>query len=82
MLTIAAVSNQDSGGASSTQTNGGDPHQSPPRALSPVQVVQGDAEFDQIQVQDWAEEAEEEEDATEEEELVRVHHEIERLWQE
>jgi hypothetical protein len=33
-----------------------------------IQVVQGDAEFDQIQVQDWDEEAEEDEAAIEEEE--------------
>jgi hypothetical protein len=36
------------------------------RAPSPLQ------EFDQIQVQDWDEEVEEDEAATEEEELIRV----------
>jgi hypothetical protein len=68
MCIIVVGSSQNGGGANSTQTNGGDPHQSPPRVLSPVQVVQGDTEFDQIQVQEWNEEAEEDEAATEEEE--------------
>jgi hypothetical protein len=36
-------------------------------------------EFDQIQVQDWDEEAREIDAAIEEEELIRVHQEIERL---
>jgi hypothetical protein len=66
MSTTAAGSSQNGGGASSTQTNGGAPHQSPPRALSPLQ------EFDQMQVQDWDEEAEEDEAAVEVEELIRV----------
>jgi hypothetical protein len=35
--------------------------------------------FDQIQVQDWDEKAEEDEVTMEEEELVRVQQEIERL---
>jgi hypothetical protein len=42
----------------------------------------GDAELDQIQVQDWDEEAEEIKAAVEEEELLRVQQEIERLRQE
>jgi hypothetical protein len=50
MSTIAAGSSQNDGGASSTQTNEGNPRQSPLRALSPVQVLQGNTEFDQIQV--------------------------------
>jgi hypothetical protein len=49
--------------------------------LSPVQDIQGNAELDQIQVQDWDEEAEEDKAAAEEEELARVQQEIERLRQ-
>jgi hypothetical protein len=82
MSTTAAGSIKNGGGASSTQTNGGDLHQSPQRVLSLVQVLQGDAELDQIQMQDGDEEAEEDEAAMEEEELVRVQQEIERLRQE
>jgi transposase-like protein len=43
---------------------------------------QGDAEFDQVQIHDWDEEAEEDESTAEEEELARVQQEIERLRQE
>jgi hypothetical protein len=82
MSTTIAGSSQNSGGTSSTQTNGGAPHQSPLRAPSPIQVIQGNAESDQIQVQDWGEEAEEDEVIVEEEELIRVQQEIERLRQE
>jgi hypothetical protein len=39
----------------------------------------GDTELGQVQIDDWDEEAEEEEAATEEEELARVQQEIERL---
>jgi hypothetical protein len=81
MSTTAAGSSQNGSCASSTQTNGGNPRQSPSRALSPVQGLQGDAKFDQIQVQDWDEEAEEDKAAMEEE-LTRVQKEIEWLWQE
>jgi hypothetical protein len=79
MSTTAVGSSQNGGGASSTQTNRGDSHKSPLKALSSVQVLQGDVEFDQIQVQDWDEEAEEDEVAMEEEELARVQQKIERL---
>jgi hypothetical protein len=48
-------------------------------APSLVQVIHNDLEFDQIQVQDWEEEAEEIEAAAQEEELIRVQQEIERL---
>jgi hypothetical protein len=82
MSTIAAGSSQNGECTSSTQTNGGDPRQSPPRVPSLVQDVQGDAELDQIQVQDWDKEAKEDEAIVEEEELARVQREIERLWQE
>jgi hypothetical protein len=44
-----------------------------------VQVIQGDIEFDKIEVQDWDEEAKEDEATAEEEELIRVQQEIERL---
>jgi hypothetical protein len=39
----------------------------------------GDTELGQVQIDDWDEEAEEEEAATEEEDLARVQQEIERL---
>jgi hypothetical protein len=81
MSTTVVGSSQNGGGTSSTQSNGGDPGQSPLWALSPVQVNQGDTKLNQIQVQDWDEEPEEDEVATEEEELARVQQEIERLWQ-
>jgi hypothetical protein len=45
----------------------------------PSQVIHSDAELDQVQVQDWDEEAKEIEVAAEEEELNRVQQEIERL---
>jgi hypothetical protein len=51
------------------------------RAPPLVQVIHDDPEFDQIQVQDWDEEAEEIKATTEEEELIRVQQEIERLMQ-
>jgi hypothetical protein len=82
MSTIAAGSSQNVGGTSSTQTNGGAPHQSPLKTPSSVQVIHGNAEFDQIQMQDWDDEAEEDEAVAEEVELIRVQQEIERLWQE
>jgi hypothetical protein len=79
MSTTAAGSSQNGRGTSSTQINGGDSCESPLRALSPVQDVQGDAELDQIHVQDCDEEAEEDEAAAEGEELARVQQEIERF---
>jgi hypothetical protein len=48
MSTTAAGSSQNGEGASSTQTNGGAPHQSPLRAPSPIQVIQPDVELDQV----------------------------------
>jgi hypothetical protein len=45
-------SSQNSGSVDSTQTNGGVLHQSPPRASSPIQVIQEHAEFEQHQVED------------------------------
>jgi hypothetical protein len=56
--------------------------QSSLRELPPVQDAQGDAELDQIQVQDWDEKAKEDEVTTEEEGLARVQQEIERLRKE
>jgi hypothetical protein len=50
--------------------------------LPPVQDVQDNAKLDQIQVQDWDEEAKEDEVAAGEEELARVQQEIERLRRE
>jgi hypothetical protein len=69
--TIAVGSSHNGRAASSTQTNGGAPHQSPPQAASPIQVIQVDVELKKIQVQDWEEEASEDE-VVEEEELLRV----------
>jgi hypothetical protein len=82
MATTAAGSSQNGGAASSTQTNGGPPHQTSPRPPLLVQVIHNNLEFDQIQVQDWNEEAKEIKAAVEEEELVRVQQEIKRLRQE
>jgi hypothetical protein len=45
----------------------------------PVQVIHANVEIDQIQMQDWDEKAKEDEAAAEEEELIRVQQEIERL---
>jgi hypothetical protein len=69
--TIAAGSSQNTRGASSTQTNGGAPHQSPPWAPSPIHVIQENAKFENLQVEDWENEASEDE-AAEEVELARV----------
>jgi hypothetical protein len=78
MSTTASGSSHNGGGASSTQTNGGAPHQSPP---SPIQVIQGDADPEHVHVQDW-EEQDLEDEAVEEEELLRVRQDIDRLRQE
>jgi hypothetical protein len=56
-------------------------HQSPPWAPLPIQVIQGNVEFEQIQMQDWEDEPFDDE-VEEEEELARVQQEIERLHQE
>jgi hypothetical protein len=45
-------------------------------------MAQGDAELDQVRIDDWDKEAEEDEAAAEEEELARVQQEIEGLQQE
>jgi hypothetical protein len=65
--TTATGSSQNGGAASSTQTSGGAPQQSPLQAPLRAQIIQGEAEPNQIQVHDWDEEAEEEEAAVEEE---------------
>jgi hypothetical protein len=44
----------------------------PPQAPSLIHMFLGDAEFDQVQIHDWVEEAEEDEAAAEEEELARI----------
>jgi hypothetical protein len=82
MSTTASGSSQNDRGTSSTQTNRGDPCQSSLRELPLVQDAQGDAELDQIQVQDWDEKAKEDEVTAEEEGLARVQQEIERLRKE
>jgi hypothetical protein len=71
MSTIAVGSSQNGGGTSSTQTNGGAPHQSPQRTPSPIQVIQGNVQLEKIQVEDWENEDLEDETA-EEEKLARV----------
>jgi hypothetical protein len=75
--TTTAGSSQNIGGSSSTQTNGGLPHQSPLWAPSPIQVIQGNTKPEQIQVEDWEDEAFED-NVAEEEELPRVLQEIEK----
>jgi hypothetical protein len=81
-MSITVVgSSQNGGGASSTQTDGGALHQSPLWAPLSVQVIQGDVDLEQVQLQDWEEEVSEDE-AVEEEELVRVRQEIKRPHQE
>jgi hypothetical protein len=49
---------------------------------APCQPLPWEEEPDHVQIDDWNDEAEEEEAAAEEEELARVQQEIERLWQE
>jgi hypothetical protein len=82
ICTTTAGSSQNGGVVSSTQTNGGAPHQTSLRAPLLVQVIHDDPEFDQTQVPNWDEEAEEIKAAAEEEELIRVQQEIERHMQE
>jgi hypothetical protein len=48
--TTAPVANQNGGGTSSTQTNGANPHQSPPQAPSLAPVIQCNTEPDKVQV--------------------------------
>jgi hypothetical protein len=54
-------------------------HQSPLMVPSLVQVIQGDTELDQIQVQDWDEGVYEDEAVEEEDKFIQVQQEIERL---
>jgi hypothetical protein len=72
MSTTAAGTSQNGGGAS-TQTSGGDHHLStnPPPPPPPLQVNQGEAKLNQIEVQDW-DEAGEDESEGEENELIKV----------
>jgi hypothetical protein len=65
------TTSQNVRGTSSIQTNEGAPHHFPQWSPSPIQVIQGDVEIEQDQVQDWEEEDFEEEVA-EDEELFRV----------
>jgi hypothetical protein len=65
--TTVVWSSQNIGGTSSTQTNGGTPNQSPLRAPLLIQVIQENAELEQIQVEDWEDEAYEDEVAEKEE---------------
>jgi hypothetical protein len=81
MSTTIGGSSQNGGGTSSTQTNGGAPHQSPQWAPSSIQVIQGNVQLEQIQVEDWEDENLKDE-TTMEEELTRIKQEIERLHQE
>jgi hypothetical protein len=69
---ITAVgSSQNVRGASSTQSNGGAPHQSSLWAPLPIQVIQEKLKLEQHQVKDWEDEASKDEVA-EEVELARV----------
>jgi hypothetical protein len=65
------TTSQNVRGTSSIQTNEGAPHHFPQWSPLPIQVIQGDVEIEQDQVQDWEEEDFEEEVA-EDEELFRV----------
>jgi mRNA-degrading endonuclease toxin of MazEF toxin-antitoxin module len=69
--TTIAGSSQNVRGASSTQINGGAPHQLPLQASSPIQVIQGNVNLEQIQVEDWEDEGFKGE-AVEEEELAKI----------
>jgi hypothetical protein len=69
--TIVAGSSQNPRGVSSTQTNRGAPDQLPPRAPSPIQVINENAEFELLQAEDWQNEASKDETA-DEVELARV----------
>jgi hypothetical protein len=80
--TSAVGPNQANDAATLSHTGGGAPRQSPSRVPSPIHTLLGDEEFDQVQISDWDEEAEEEEAAAEEEGLAIVQQEIEKLWQE
>jgi hypothetical protein len=64
--------------AVTSQGNGGDQHLNTNPLSPPSQVDPGEAEFNQIEVQDW-DEAEEEEVEADESELIRVQQEIGRL---
>jgi hypothetical protein len=64
--TIAVGSSHNGRAASSTQTDRGGPHQSPPQAASPIQVIQVEEAF--------------EDEVVEEEELLRVLHEIKQQF--
>jgi MoxR-like ATPase len=79
--TAATGSSQHVGGSSSTQTNEGAPHQSPSWAPSPIQVIQEHTVLEQLQLEDWEDEASEDE-VEEEAELARVQQDIKRLCQE
>jgi hypothetical protein len=80
-FTTVTRSSQNVRGPDSTQTNGGILHQSPPRAPLPIQVIQENAELEQLQVEDWEDDIIEDK-AVEEAELAKVQQEIERLRQE
>jgi hypothetical protein len=69
--TTVAEPSHTHGVITSSQTSAGAPHQSPPLAPSPVHMLPGDADPDQVQINDWDEEAEEEEEAAAEEEGLR-----------
>jgi hypothetical protein len=61
-----------------SQSNEGDKHLNTNPLPPPSQVNQGEAEFNQIEVQDW-DLVEEEEAEADESDLIRVQQEIERL---
>jgi hypothetical protein len=64
-----------------SQGNGGDQHLNTTPLPPPLQVNQGELEFNQIEVQDW-DEAKEEEAEADQSELIRVQQQIERHRQE
>jgi hypothetical protein len=79
--TAVVGSSQHIAGSSTTKTNGEAPHQLPPRVPLPIQVIQEHVELEQLQVKDWEDKASEDK-AEEEAELARVQQEIKRLHQE
>jgi hypothetical protein len=69
--TSATGPSQTNGATTTSHTMGGAPQQSPPQAPSPIQMLPDDAKLSQVQIDDWDEEAKEEETEAEEEELAR-----------
>jgi hypothetical protein len=59
--TVVTGSSQHGRGSNSNKTNGGTPHQSPPQTPSPIQAIQENVVLELLQVEDWEDEAFEDE---------------------